>query len=517
MGSTVRRVALVVGVLLLAASLGTGPAAGSPGPATASRTRSTAGPGPLRPRARVAGPATSPAATGGVVTPMAPSVVSTFDALPRVGGNWPADPSGAIGQQWIMTAVNTSFALYDRTTYTAVVGPGPLNAGLGLPAGTQVFDPKVVYDQYAGTFVTVFLAVNDLQRRSWIYLVIVPETTATDQATWCWRKLPADGVPGDGKQWGDYPGLGYDADRLTVTTNQFGFDGRSAYAQILSFDKVNLYDCAQTPQPVVFSGRSTRNPDGSQAFTIQPATTVGSDPTDQYLVSFDLRSRDSLTLWRIRMTSAGPTLRKTAIAVRRVGRPPYGTQAGGRPLKADTWWDTGDLRLVNAWYDADLDRVYVAHAVARNLEPDKETGGYDESAIRWYEVAPGAALRSSTVQRSGTIGEAETDAGWPVVGTDAIGNVWVTYSRASLPRGEYLSAWAAMIPPGSRSAQTTLLAAGTGRMEAVSGTERWGDFNGVSRDPLDAAQMALVNQYAVGGGTGPSDRWQEMVAIVRDG
>jgi hypothetical protein len=440
-----------------------------------------------------------------------------FDAIRRIGPNWPGDPSGAIGHAAIVTAANTSIAVYDRAGL-ALLAPTPLEPLGTFPPGTDVFDPKVVYDPYAQEFVLVFLAIHDALERSWIVLSAMPDATASDPATWCVHQIGADQVNQDGKQWADYPGLGFARDRVTVTSNQFDFAGPQgfAYAQVLSFDKTGLYDCTKPLKFQPFGGGATSNPGGTRAFTVQPATSAGTAPADQYLMSYRRARRggSALVLWRLRQTTGGLRLTRVAIPVAKATVSPYGTQAGGGLNNSNTWWDPGDLRLVNAFYDPDLRRVYAAHVIFRDLRPDSVTGGYEEAAIQWYEVAPGSSLKMSAVTRRGIVGTAETDAGWPVVATDAVGTLFITYSRASVVTGEYLSAYVAQIPVGSTIAEIGLLAAGDARMEAVRGPERWGDFNAISRDPVDPAVMAVVNQYAKSDGSGPTEDWQETVDLL---
>ncbi|HKZ75077.1 MAG TPA: hypothetical protein VJ259_00285, partial [Actinomycetota bacterium] len=77
-----------------------------------------------------------PAATA---TAGAPVSALHFDAIPRIGGNWPGDPTGAMGETSIITAVNTSVAVYDLAG-TAVLGPISFQAFGSFPSGTQVFD-----------------------------------------------------------------------------------------------------------------------------------------------------------------------------------------------------------------------------------------------------------------------------------------------------------------------------------------------------------------------------------------
>ena len=443
----------------------------------------------------------------------------SFEAIPRTGGNWPADPIGAKGVASIVTAVNTHTAVYgpDGTTLLA---PTSLATFVPFPPGTQLFDPKVVFDQYAGTFVMTYLAVHDAKRRSWIVMATIPDATAADTSTWCFTTVGGDGIPGNGRQFSDYPGLGYDASAVTVTTNAFEFrTQRFAYAQILRFPKETFYDptCTTTAEYRRFARGATRNPDGSKAFTIQPAASVGPNATSQYLVSYERRRAVSaVVLWRIVDTADGQQLSRVTLPVAKASISPFGTQRGGTLNNADSWWDPGDLRLINAFYDAATDRLYTAHVIAKDIRPDPNTGGYGEAAIRWYEIAPGAALSEACVNRTGIIGTPETDAGWPTIATDGSGNIFVTYNRASAVPGtrEYLSAWAAEIPVGTKDADLVLLWAGDARMEAVPGPERWGDFNGINRDPVDPARMTMVNQVAESDGGRTTQDWQQTVHLV---
>jgi len=464
----------------------------------------------------------TPAAPASAV-PAAPIVGAHFDALARNRPVWPADPIGAMGQDFVVTAVNTRVAVYDPASPSPpAFGPVSLasTGAIAFPPGTQIFDPKVVFDEYADTFVLVFLALNESRQRSWVNAVTIPDATADDQSTWCGTVFRGDPIGGNGPQWADYPGLGFDSNSVAIETNAFSFEQRRgfAYAQIFYVRNSELFaPCGAGPVNFkVFARANTRDPDGSKAFTIQPAQTVGAGNGDQYLLSYD-ESGSKLVVWRLRETPDGPRLSNRAIPVPRAQIAPYGTQRGGSYANDDTWWDPGDLRLVNAFYDADRHRLYAAHTIFHNLRPDPITGGYPEAAIRWYEVHPTRRLPASKLTRRGIIGAPEADSGWPVIATDAAGDVFVTFSRASRPKNEYLSAWAAEIKPGRTRARLALLTAGQARFEALAGVERWGDFNGINRDPIDGSMIAMVNQYAQSDGSGATNVWQQTFDLVHDG
>ena len=447
-----------------------------------------------------------------VPSPRAPQALLGFDALTDPAAR-PSDTIGALGDTFVVTAVNTQVAVYDRAG-TQVLAPRQLDTLHPGSTGRFEFDPKVVYDQYLDTFVLVYLVQEDSPRLSRIFAVAIPDATAADPSTWCATSFKGDLVPGQPVLWADYPGLGYDEDRVTVTTNQFTFpssQGRFEHAQVLSIAKSQLYDCAVEVRPRVFAGSSTTDPNGVPAFTLQPAQTVDLPAGSQLLVSVQLAGRRSyLVVWRIKSTPKGLRLLSGTVPIGRTRFPLPGTQGGGQT--PDTLWDAGDERLINAFYDADANRLYTAHAVFRDLVPDTITGGYPETVVRWYELVPKGVLDGTEVTRKGFVGVPEADAGWPSVATDGSGNLFVTYNRASQPRGEFLSAWVAEIPPGTTAPTQQLLTAGIATYDRDPGIDRWGDFTGINRDPVNPAVVATFNQYAVNATT-----WQQVVHFVTHG
>ena len=452
----------------------------------------------------------------------APSAVFGFDSQAGdLDGAVPSDTIGALGDTFFVTAVNIRVAVYDRLG-VEVVPPTLLESLHPDSVGRFAFDPKVIYDQYNDTFVLVYLVQDDSPQLSRIIAVAIPNATATDLNTWCATSFPGDALPGAPAVWADYPGLGYNQDRVTITSNQFTFPTSQAeflFAQVMSIPKVSLYDCTQPPpSPDVFAGTQTRDANGIQAFTLQPAQTVDGN-VSQLLVSFQCfplscfssgTGRDSyVTVWRIKNTATGLKLKKGNVDVGRFTFPPPGTQGGGSLTNENTFWDTGDARLINAFYDVDANELFAAHAVFKNFAPDTVTGAYPEAAVRWYEVNPATKLKNSALARKGTVGAPEVDVGWPSVATDASGNLFVTYSRAGAPAGEFLSAWVAEIGPNSTAATQLLLAPGFDTYDAISGRERWGDYTGINRDPAVPTSVATFNQYAL-----DNDTWQQVVNVV---
>lgn len=424
----------------------------------------------------------------------------------------PGDPTGAVGPAAFVVAVNIDLAVYDRSG-TVLFGPARLgHLYPNLPAGRET-DPKVVYDAYSDRFVLVFLMYS--RTSSNLVVVTIPGSTADQKSTWCPLVLSGDQVRGNGLQQADYPGLGFTQDRVVLSTDSFDATGRRLeYSQVVSMEKSQLYDCGRVPRLTVFADRQTRDPDGSAAATIQPAVTVGGgSPTTQYLASFDwngpARASD-LVVWRLAETAGGPRLVRTALRVGKVSVPPWGRQCGASPSAANAWWDTGDLRLTSAFYDADTGELYTAHAVRASFG-----GGPVGSAVRWYDVAPAPTLASSTLARRGLIGGPGLYDAWPSVATDGGGTLFVNYSEGASGPSGCLSIDAATVAPGSAAASSVAIRAGDSRYEYAAGPERWGDFSAIARDPADPTQMGIFNAYAPSSGGVTSPLFRGYAALVR--
>jgi hypothetical protein len=456
----------------------------------------------------------SPATAG----PLAPIVaVPALDGVPDQEIVSPGDPTGALGVDYHLAAVNVRMAFYDRSG--AALDPPRLLENLddALPASVESFDPKVVYDPYRQQFILAFLSANATQ--NFITIVTMAEGTEASTSGWCVLHMSGDQVTGNGKQFADYPMLGFTENRVTLTTNQFDFRNAPAigdfeYAQVISIRKTPLYDCTPpTTVPIkIFSRSQTTDPDGSRAFTIVPTVSFGGSPTVQYMTSLDFNgSTGKLILWRLRVVDGVLKLSRAHVGGGPMDFPRWGRQCPGNPPGLNDNWDTGDLRLTTSFWDGELGRLYTATARDGNIG-----GGGGEAVIRWWEVDPATALADSDVTRSGTIGAVGRDLAWPSIATDGDGKLWVNYARAGT--GECLSAYASVVQPGSTASAPVLIETGVGRYEYGPGVERWGDYTAISRDPVNPAQMATYGAYPFDDGIGGTrtDLWQQVIASVED-
>lgn len=461
------------------------------------------------------GGATGPASrgAGGVLAPSV--VVPAFDGVPDAEVVSPGDPTGALGVDYHLAAVNVRMGFYDRAG-VALDPPRLLeDLDIALPPSAQSFDPKVVYDSYRQHFILVFLSATSSQ--SFISVVVIPEGSEDTTNDWCVLHMSGDQVGNNGKQFADYPMIGFTEDRVTLTSNQFDFSrspaiGGFQYAQVVSIRKTPLYDCSVPVVPIkVFSRNQTKDPDGSRAFTIVPTVSFGGSPSVQFMTSMDFNgSTGKLILWRLKVVSGALRLTRAHIAGGPMTYPRWGRQCGNTS-DLNSKWDTGDLRLTSAFWDAGRGRLYTATARDGNIG-----GGATESVIRWWEVHPTATLANSDVTRTGIIGAVARDLAWPSIATDGAGRIWVNYARAG--SGECLAAYASVIQPGATGAAPVLIKPGFGRYEYGPGVERWGDYTAIVRDPVTPTEMATYGAYPTDDGVGGTQTrlWQQVIASVAD-
>ena len=447
---------------------------------------------------------------------LAPTVLPpTFDGVPDLATVSPGDPTGALGLTHHLAAVNVHMAFYDRAGLELDPPRRLRSLDTFLPNGVDDFDPKVVYDPYREHFLLVFASASSTQ--SFLSLVVIPEGSEGDTTDWCVLHMSGDQVSNNGKQFADYPMLGFTEDRVTLTTNQFDysdapFTGGFQYVQVVSMRKTQLYDCSVPVVPIkVFSGNQTRDPDGSRAFTIVPTVSTGGAPTAQYMTSLDFNgATGKLILWRLKAVDGVLKLTKASLVGGAMDYPPWGSQCGNTS-GLNSKWDTGDLRLTSSFLDGALGRLYTTTAIQGNIG-----AGAVESVVRWWEVDPVSVLANSDVTRIGRVGASGRDAAWPSIATDGDGNVWVNYARAGV--SECLAAYAGVVQPGDTASSSVLIQSGFGRYEYGAGVDRWGDYTAISRDPLDPSTMAAYGAYPIDdavGGTA-TELWQQVIATLTD-
>ena len=173
----------------------------------------------------------------------------------------------------------------------------------------------------------------------------IPEGSEDTTNDWCVLHMSGDQVGNNGKQFADYPMVGFTEDRVTLTTNQFDFSHAPAIGGSTTCRSSRSARRRSTTAPCrsfrsrCSAGAQTEDPDGSQAFTIVPTVSFGGSPTVQFMASLDFNgSTGKLILWRLKVVdgvAAGSRGRRSP-AGRWTSRASDGSVPGTRPASTTT-------------------------------------------------------------------------------------------------------------------------------------------------------------------------------------
>ena len=429
-------------------------------------------------RAELSALAIAPAAPEPGAEPVnAPTGSANFAGIPATG--WiPPDCTMAVGPQYVLLSVNSSVAIYTKAGVVAMPQKTLTQWFANVVTGMTIFDPKALYDQHAGRWMLVAVAVQQNPKAS-LHLLSVSQSS-NPLGPWRNYKFNAmlDGSTAT-NNWADYPALGVDNQALYITSNMFAFGGNFQYAKIRVIPKAGPYSGGAAPY---HDFTNLKNADNTTAFTIQPCHTFGA-PGAEYLVNTAFPSGNFLTLWEItNPTAATPTLTRKQVSISAYSLPPNADQKGGAPPL-----NSGDVRVLLAVYRGDL---WTAFTTAHNWGG----GTPNRCAIEWCQVR----VAGPTVVQQGVYGAANGHYFYPASCPDNNGNLTMVFSRSSPTE------FASILYTGRRSTDplgtlqaSALLKAGVANYNRLdtSGRNRWGDYAGVAADPSNPRLIWFYNEF----------------------
>ncbi len=432
-------------------------------------------------KAELSALASAPVPLGPGLEPVeAPTGSNNFAGIAMTG--WiPPDCTMAVGPSHVLLSVNSSLAIYDKNG-TVAMAPRTLTQWFAnVVTGMTIFDPKALYDQYAGRWVLVAVAVSVPNApKASLHLLSVSQT-ANPLGPWRNYRFNAmlDGSTAT-NNWADYPSLGVDNQALYITSNMFAFGGNFQYAKIRVIPKAGPYSGGTAPYHDFFNLKNANN---SMAFTIQPCHTFNA-PGAEYLVNTGFPSGNFLTLWEItNPTAANPTLTRKQVTISPYSLGPNADQKCGAPPL-----NTGDVRVMHAVYRGDL---WASFTTAHNWG-----GQLNRCAIQWCQVRTG--VQPSVIQQ-GVYGAANAHYFYPAMCPDNNGNVTVVFSRSGTTEfGSVLyTGRRSTDAPGTLQA-SAFLKAGVAHYNKLdnSGRNRWGDYAGVAADPVNPRLIWFYSEFA---------------------
>lgn len=427
--------------------------------------------------------------------------------------NIPPDPSGAAGKSRLVAVVNSMIEV--RTKGGDLVFRDGLLDFFSSVGAIRAFDPKVVYDPYAGRFVVVTLeqatgaASVDPNNISRILLAVSKSENPATSTTADWNYFAIDAKQAIPRpttvfdHWADYPGFEVDEEAVYITANYFTFVpfGSFGGARVWIVPKAGFYD-GSGPTANIYNPYAG----GGAATTTMPALIRGGgagDGVGTYLVSYSGLSDGLLEyvqVVRINDPLGTPTFTQEFIPfgdVEDFTIFPNAPQAGSSYLI-----NTNDRRALDAvWQNGSL---WMVATITPFAGPDA-----GQATAFWWELDTSAVTDSSApagmlaIRQFGGIGGEDIAPGahtfFPSVEVNKHGAAAFGFS-ASAPTiyaGAYATGRGPNDPLGTVRASETVQEGLAPYKRFFSGTRnRWGDYSGISLDPTNEKFYWIYNEYA---------------------
>lgn len=452
----------------------------------------------------LSGPSSLPPATI-LLSEASPLPGASFDGISMQADNnspprihTPPDTHAAAGPDRIVAVTNGHVVIYAKSGAILAGGTSGLQTidlddfcGDSSPE-TRCFDPKVLYDQYAGRFIAIALEGRTASE-SRIHLM-VSKTSNPSNLTSDWNRIILMGTTqiGGTGGWLDYPGLGVSPQAVVITGNLFTDGLLFLGTKIRVIDKTTLYDGDQNLSYVDINNASPGD------FSIQPALHFGNPPAGTFYL-LERYFSNSVKIWALSGVPTNPVVH-TQI----VGTGEQGNCISEAPQKGtDKKVDTVCTRMMDAaWRDGSL---------WGTLTGTDASG--TRSAVHWFEIQTNSyPMNTPTLVQHGTIDGGPGEFTYmPSIGVDACNNVGLVYTQSSSVRYPEMRYAARLAPDPLNSLRGAVVAKeSAGFQDDFSGPvrERWGDYSATVIDPVDQSFWVAQEYVRIPASTSGNDsRW----------
>ncbi len=420
--------------------------------------------------------------------PLAPDILTNVEGIASDGSGTPPDPDLAVGPSHIVTIVNSTFAIYSKTTSIEVQRSDLAAWFQNVCSGCSPFDPRIAYDPHENHWIMLALEVNDTSQTSF-YLVSVSQTSDPTGSWWNWKldsKLDYSGQA----TWSDYPDVGFDGilsssgGAVYITSSQFTFAGGGSF-------KTSMLNIL--PKSVLYTGGTLTtgtnywrawdrlNSDNSQAFTLRAAKTWG-NPGGEYLINSGDNGDNYISLWRVNPTyppTAVDWTRQASINIGTYQVPPFATNnTCPDPL------DTLDNRIYNAIWSNN--RIYGAFSEKQNF------GSGDVTAIRYLKLS----TTSNTAELNVVYGANGFHYFMPAISPNGSDDLTLVFARSSASEYAGLHVTGRRAGASSTEASALLQAGQTCINNSGDPYGRYGDYFGAARDPSDSTKVWVYGEWS---------------------
>ncbi len=413
----------------------------------------------------------------------------------------PPDTNGAVGATQYVQWVNTYFAVFNKTT--GAIAAGFPKAGnsiwAGFGGGCQTNndgDPIVQYDKLANRWILTQFSVSTTP-----YLQCVAVSQTSDATGAYYRYAFSYG----NTQFNDYPKLGVWPDGYYISYNIFNNAQTFAGSKVCAFDRTKMLagDPAATQQcfqlSTSYGGLIPSDLDGT---TAPPAG------SPNFFMNF---GANSLNLWKFHVDFATPA-NSTFKGPTNIPVAAFNAACSGggacipQPSTSNKLDSLADRLMYRLAYRnrGGVESLVVNHSVTVG---NKRTG---ITSVRWYEVR--TPNGTPTVYQQGTLGTGDGIHRWMgSIAMDKQGNIALGYSASSGTVKPSIRYTGRLVTDalGTMQTENTIQAGGGSQTGTL---HRWGDYSGMTVDPVDDCTFWYTNEYLK---TSGSFNWSTRIASFK--
>ena len=449
----------------------------------------------------------------------------------QCGGGWPAISNGAAGLNHYVHAVNFAYAIYSKTgTLLASFTENQLFAatsGSTSCSTTNWGDAIVLYDQLANRFILSNLSfgldAGGFPTSPFYQCIAVSKTSDPVSGGWWLYALRMDpggaGMPPVGAL-NDYGKFGLWTDCLYLGTNEYQMPGGSFFGTFIgnvfaSFSRSDLYSGAALTWSMIYVAG------GDQRFLPIPANMSGTQPSTQppagrpaFFVAQGPSSFQVRTFTAGPNCGAGGTL-SAPVDVSQAAVGGYTVPAGNivpQPGTANLLDALDDRMMQKVQYRrvGSSESQWVVHNVQTTVGADTTVKPH------WAQIdVTGGTIAPTPVQQQIYAPDTTLNRWFGSLAVDGQGNMALGYSTSNGVVPNYPSiAYAGRLagdPLNSLPQSEAQLVAGAASQTNNCGggpCHRWGDYSGMSIDPIDDCTFWYTNQYYSSTANGSSGNWQ---------
>ena len=434
-----------------------------------------------------------------VTGPVTESINYAHDDSLNGWGQTPPDNAACVGPDHFILAVNTAIEWYDNSTRSRQYSES-LNTFFAPTSPTDLFDPRVLWDQYNNRYVVIADEESDSDTTSFIHIAVSQTDDPNDG--WYFQRIDTKINVNGTYSWLDFPSLGVSSEALYLTGNMFSFSNSYQATRMWIIDK-GLYSGGA-------SGYAVYDPSseaglGSQAFTIQPAHMYGTQPDNVGVFMFSSEwddnngNNDLIAVFRVDDplgSSGGPVFSVQFLNPGEIHDNSSGVPSA--PQKdSDVKIDFGDDRAQSCvWRDGTLVGAFT-------INPS--SGSQSGQATNFWFTAATTNLSLVTLDQQGLIDAediaASTATGFPAVSINDHGDVAIGFaaSAATIYAGAYFTVHQAGDAAGTNQGSFIMHEGIDSYVRTglpIHVGNRWGDYSSIALDPNDENNFWVFNQYA---------------------